>query len=256
MAAGAGRSRSDTGPAPPALPTLRRVSTVPTATSDRSGAWLDEGEVNSEWSPPAGDPIHPSRLRRGLVYGGALLSLLLVIGLVYLAGGFEMRTDLLEPVRLGELIVTGPYELRFTEATAKPDKDSDGKLRGWDVVVIGQARNTGDETMAPSVFGNDSVFAVKDPASVVTAEAYTADFGSSAGYTVFGRRHLAPGLPPIDYRVTFKLPPEYQPGPVIYLAVARLVFEDPYLTTDEKTWDNGLFGYRVDLPLRELPADS
>ena len=26
------------------------------------------------------------------------------------------------------------------------------------------------------------------------------------------------------------------------------MYEDPYLTTDEKTWDNGLFGFRVDLP--------
>ena len=191
-----------------------------------------------------------------MVYGGTLLSLLLLIGLIYLAGGFEKRTDLLEPVQPGDLIVTGPYELRFTEATAKPDKEADGKLRGWDVVVIGQARNTGDETMAPSVFGSDSVFAVKDAASALTAEASTADFGSSVGYTVFDRRHLAPGLPPTDYRVTFELPPEYRPGTVIHLAVAKLVYEDPYLTTDEETWDNGLFGYRLDLPLRELPADS
>ena len=34
------------------------------------------------------------------------------------------------------------------------------------------------------------------------------------------------------------------------------MFEDPYLTTDEKTWDNGLFGFRIDLPLRTLPAES
>jgi hypothetical protein len=59
-----------------------------------------------------------------MVYGGMLLSLLLLVGLTYLAGGFEKRTDLLEQVQPGDLIVTGPYELRFTEATAKPDKDS------------------------------------------------------------------------------------------------------------------------------------
>jgi hypothetical protein len=234
------------------------VSTHPTATAtaERPAAWLDEGQVNPEWEPPAGDAVHPSRVRRGLVYGGTLLSLLLLVGLVYAAGGFAKRTDLLRQVQPGELIVTGPYELRFTEATAKPDQDSDGTLRGWDVVVIGQARNTADETMAPSVFGSDSVFAIKDPASPLAAEATTADLGGSVGYTVFDRQHLAPGLPPIDYRVTFELPPEYRPGAMIHLAVTELVFEDPYLTTDEKTWDNGLFGYRLDLPLRELTADS
>jgi hypothetical protein len=232
------------------------VSTVPTATSERPAAWLDEGGVNPEWAPPAGDSIHPSRVRRGLVYGGTVLSLLLVVGLLYLAGGFEKRTDLLEPVPPGELIVTGPYELRFTEATAQPDTNTDGKVEGWKVVAIGEARNTGDETMAPSVFGSDSVFAIKDPASPLTAAADLADFGPSTGYSVFARQHLAPGLPPIAYRVTFKLPPEYRPGGTIQLAVAELRYESPYLTSDEKKWDNGLFGFRLDLPLRELPPNA
>jgi hypothetical protein len=88
--------------------------------------------------------------------------------------------------------------------------------------VVGQARNTGDETMAPSVLGSDSVFAVKDPASELTAEPDTAEFGTTGGFTVFDRRHLAPGLPPIDYRVTFKMPPQYQPGTTIRFAVAEL----------------------------------
>ena len=232
------------------------MSTVSTPSPDRSAAWLDEGEVNPQWAPPVGDPIHPSRLRRGLVNAGALLSLLLLIGLLYLAGGFRDRTDLLEPVAPGALILTGPYELRFTAATAKPTNDTDGKREGWEVVVIGQARNTGEETMAPSVLGSDSVFAIKDPGSALTAEPTTAELGTSMGYAVVDRRHLAPGLPPIDYRVTFELPPHYQPGAFVHLAVAELVFEDPYLTTDEKTWDNGLFGYRVDLALQVLPADA
>ena len=233
------------------------MSTTPTARRARQSAWLDEGDVNAEWSAPAGEPVHPSRVRRGLVYGGVLLSLALVVGLLYVAGGFKKRTDLLEPVEPGALIVTGPYELRFTEATAQPETDVDGKVEGWKVVAIGQARNTGDESMAPSLLGNDSVFAVKDPASALTAEAYSADIGSSpGGFSVYDRQHLAPGLPLIEYRVTFKLPPEYQPGSTVSLAVAELVYEDPYLTTDEKTWDNGLFGFRVDLPLRTLPAES
>lgn len=233
------------------------MSTTRTTGPDRPAAWLDEGEVNLEWAAPAGEPVPPSRVRRGLVYGGVLLSLALVVGLVYLAGGFRQRTDLLEPVAPGTLIVNGPYEFRFTEATAQPELDADGRATGWEVVVVGQARNTGDEAMAPSLLGSDSVFAVKDPNSELTAEAYSAQLGRDlGGLRILDQRQLAPGLPPIAYRVTFKLPPEYQPDRTITLAIAELVYEDPFLTTDEKTWDNGLFGYWLDLPLRTLPAES
>jgi hypothetical protein len=252
--AGFARKPAGRRAAAPPLPTLRRVSNAQTTGPDRAAAWLDEGDVNPEWTPPAGDAVHPSRVRRGLVYGGVLLSLALVIGLLYLTGGFGKRTDLLEPVAPGTLIVTGPYELRFTEATAQPVTNTDGQVQGWKVVAIGEARNTGDETMAPSVFGNDSIFAVRDPASTLTAAADLADVGPATGYSIFDRRHLAPGLPPIEYRVTFRLPPEYRPGGIIRLGVAELEYESPYLTTDEMTWDNGLFGHQLELPLRELPA--
>ena len=230
------------------------MSTLRTAGPNFGAAWLDEGDLNPEWTPPAGDAVHPSRFRRGLVYGGVLLSLALVVGLLYLTGGFDRRTDLLAPVAPGALIVTGPYELRFTEATAQPITNADGQVEGWKVVAIGQARNTGEETMAPSVFGSEGIFAVRDPGSPLTATADLADVGPSTSSTTFDRRHLAPGLPPIEYRVSFRLPPQYRPGGFIRLAVAELEYESPYLTTDEKTWDNGLFGYQLELPLRELPA--
>lgn len=233
------------------------MSSTQTAGPDRPSAWLDEGEVNPEWAPPAGDPVHPSRVRRGLVYGGALLSLALIVGLTYLAGGFEQRTDLLKPVEPGALIVTGPYELTFTEATAQQQQDADGKVTGWEVVVTGRARTTADETMAPEIYGDDSVFALRDPGSDLVAEPDAVDIGDDPdSYGSYSRRHLAPGLPPIGYRLTFDLPLEYRPGPTVRLGVFELVFEDTYLVSDEKRWDNSPYGFRIDLPLRVLPPEA
>ena len=178
-----------------------------------------------------------------------LLSLALVVGLLYIAGGFKKRTDLLEPIEPGALIVTGPYELTFTEATAQPENDTDGQVEGWEVIAIGRARNTGDETMAPSVFGNDSVFVVKDPAGALTAEAYCAD---SAAALVVSASSTASTWRRVCRRSTTASPSSCRRSTsraaAITLGVAELVYEDPYLTTDEKTWDNGLFGFRVDLP--------
>jgi hypothetical protein len=64
-------------------------------------------------------------------------------------GGFERRTDLLKTVPPGALITTGPYEFRFTEATAQHKKDFDGSLY-WEVVMIGEGRTTGNESISPS----------------------------------------------------------------------------------------------------------
>lgn len=223
--------------------------------TDAGVDWLDEGEVSAEWAAPVGDPPRRSQVRGPLVYGGVLLAVALIVGGLYLAGGFGYRTDLLTPIEPGELIVTGPYELNFTEATvqAKADVDS-GEVESWEVVVIGRARVTGDESMAPPVYGGDSIFAVRDLASGVVAEPNGVDIGDDpGGFGSYDRRNLTPGLPPTGYRVTFDLPPDYTPGPTLRLGVAELAFESKYLTSDEKAWDNTQHGFRLDLPARVLP---
>jgi hypothetical protein len=232
------------------------VTATETRRPEQPGAWLDEGDVNPGWAPPVGDPVHPSRVRRGLVYGGALLSLVMVIGLLYVAGGFEKRTDLLEPVAPGTLIVSGPFELRFTEATAQPQPEADGKIREWKIIAIGEARTTGEETMAPTIYGANGMFALEDPATDRLAEPARATIGESATRYGNPRASLAPGLSATSYRLEFTMPPEYEPGSAVSLGIAELVFEDPYLVSDEKTWDNGLFGFRVELPLRVLAGDT
>ena len=216
-------------------------------------AWLDEDEVLPEWAPPAGEPVRRYRFRDSLVYAAILVSLALVVGLLHLTGGFGRRTDLPTPVAAGTLITTGPFELSFTEATAQPRTDYD-ETPGWEVVVIGLARTTGEETDAPSTFGDDGLFVLRDPATTRTELPYGTTIGPPSD-ALRDRRHLAPGLPATDYRVTFRLPADYVPGTTIDLGVADLVFESKYLTTDEKTWDNGLHGYRVELPVRVLAAE-
>ena len=123
--------------------------------------------------------------------------------------------------------------------------------------MIGEARTTGDDTMAPTLSATDGMFAVKDQASGEIAEASGDRLSASVGrLRSYDRQHLAPGLPPIEYRSPSRCRRSYQPGRTIRLAVAELVYEDPYLTSDEKGWDNGLFGFRFDLPVRVLPPDA
>ena len=62
-------------------------------------------------------------------------------------GGFERRTDLLRKSQPGTLITTGPYEFRFTEATAQAKTDTAGAITAWEIIMIGEARTTGDTSI-------------------------------------------------------------------------------------------------------------
>ena len=204
----------------------------------------------------AGSPVRRSRVPGSLIYGGVLLALVLSIAVVWGAGGFGRRTDLLRPVEPGALITTGPFEFSFTEATAQQQLDADGAATKWKIVVTGQARTTGDETIAPNYFGDFGMFVIRDPASTTTAVPDSAAIGDveGSGYTL--RTDLVPGLPPTGYRLTFTLPVGYQPGPTIRFGVFDLVYVDRYLLIDEKAWRNGTYASRLDLPVRVLPPED
>lgn len=233
------------------------MTTTGTGPRTPPGAWLDEGEVLPGWAPPTGDPVRLSRVRRVLAYAGVPLALALLVGVVQLAGGFERRTDRFDPVAPGASVVTGPYELSFSEATVQPREDSNGRRTEWELTVLGQARLTGDEAMAPTVYGSDSVFALKDPGSGQTYPPSGADLGDDpAGFSVHDREELTPGLPPIGYRLSFDLPPDFRPPPRVRLAVDEVVYEATYLVSDEKAWDGTGSGWVLDLPVRVLPAES
>jgi membrane associated rhomboid family serine protease len=76
-----------------------------------------------------------------LVYGSIMLALVLLAVAVWAFGGFDKRTDLLKTTPPGTLIATGPYEFRFTEATAQCKKDFAGGFY-WELVMMGEGRTT------------------------------------------------------------------------------------------------------------------
>jgi hypothetical protein len=222
-----------------------------------SGTWLDEGQVSPQWAPPAGDPVRRPRVPGALVYGGVVLVLVLLLAAVWGAGGFKQRTDLIRPVQPGALISTGPFELSFTEATAQQLLDSKGVVTEWEIVVIGQARTTGDVSIAPTYFGADGIFTIQDLAANITATPKSATIGDDT--PTFGsneRSLLAPGLPATGYRLKVTLPASYQPGPTIRLLVADQVYRAKYLTTDEEAWDDQASGTGLHLPLRVVPPKT
>ena len=222
----------------------------PTETSAPDGAWLDEGEVSPQWPAPVGDPPHRSA-SGGLVYGAIALALVLVIGAIWGLGGFERRTDLLRNVAPGTLITTGPYEFRFTEATAQAKSDTaGGAITGWEIVMIGEARTTDDTSVSPDALGNDGMLVSKDDASGEIAVPDSTNYGQDQSYE---RNQLTPGLPRIAYTVTFKYANSYQPQPTIRLAVSELIYTTPYLASDEEGWKNGTYSFQYHLPVRVLP---
>ena len=191
----------------------------PTETSAPEGAWLDEGESKPRWPAPVGDP--PDRSASGgLVYGGIALALVLVIAAIWGFGGFERRTDLLRKVAPDTLITTGPYEFRFTEATAQAKTDSAGAITGWEIAMIGEARTTEDTSISPDALGNDGMLVSKDDVSGEIAEPDSTNYGRDQSYE---RNQLTPGLPLIAYTVTFKYAKSYQPQPTIRLAISELI---------------------------------
>jgi hypothetical protein len=240
------------------LPTLSPVSGTKTPHPvGVSGAWLDEGAVNPAWAPPAGSPVRQPRAAGSLVYGGVALAVVLVLVVVGSAGGFGRRTDRLRPVQPGALFRTGPFEFSFTEATAQLQRPDLNGARKWSVVVVGRARNTGDVTLAPTIFGNDTMFAIKDPGSGITAEPSLETIGDDANRLgISSRSDLTPGLPAAGYRLTFPLPTEFRPGPTVRLGVSDLVYDARYLTNKDASWHNAFFGSRIDLPLRVIPPQQ
>jgi hypothetical protein len=133
------------------------------------------------------------------------------------------------------LFTKGPYELRFTEATAQHKKNFDGTL-SWQVVVVGEGRTTGNESISPNYMPSDGMFVSKDDVTQQVSVPESVQMGEGG----FDRHRFTPGLPLSPYSVVFKYEDKFRPGPTIRFVVWDLVYGKHFLASDEEGWHNGL----------------
>ncbi len=220
---------------------------MPQETSARR-VWVDERSVDPTWSAPPTGP-HRRRVPRPDAWGVLALALVALVGLTGVLGGFGRRSDLLRPTPVGTVVATGPYELRFTHATAQQRTTYDDRVV-WRVTAVGEGRTTGDVTIAPDL-GDDGMFVARDPASgeVRTPESQSfrpAGFVSSSAFT--------PGLPLQPFRVELEFPGTYNADRTLTFVVFDLEFRDSSLLGDqEPQWRNADAGSRFELPVQVLP---
>jgi hypothetical protein len=229
------------------------VQTAPPA-SNQSTAGSDPGTVDPSWPPPRDphgpDAVAPKTIPAPLLYGSILLALVLLVVTIWAFGGFKKRTDLLKTTPPGTLFTTGPYEFRFTEATAQHKKNYDGKPY-WQLVMIGEGRTTSKESIGPNYMRHSGMFVSKDDASQQITEPDSVRMGDQG----FDQLRFTPGLPLIPYSVVFKYDDRYRPGPTIRFVVSDLVYGKHNLVGDEEVWHNATYAYQFYLPLRVLPED-
>ena len=210
-------------------------------------------DVDPTWAPPSGQRATSNRktIPAALLYGCLLLTLVLLIVGIWAFGGFNRRTDLFTTTPPGTLFTTGPYEFRFTEATAQHKNDF-GSTPYWEVVVIGQGRTTGKESISPDTMGDSGMFASRDDVSQEVELPQRARMGEGRG---FDRYRFTPGLPLIPYSIVFKYKDTYRPGPTIRFVVFDLVYGKHYIASEEEGWHNGTYAKQFYLPVRVLPEE-
>lgn len=223
---------------PRPLPRLTRVTEATTTTG--------------EAPPPPAAPAE--RDRRTWVWFGSIGAALVVLtGVLWLAGGFERRTDLQTVIAPGTTITTGPYELTFTSATVQRTQGY-RQEEVWEVVIAGSGRVTGDEALAPSSL--NWFMTARDPGSRTALEPAGQDFGPDSRSGGTGQ-HFTPGLAPIPYRLSFEFPGEIAAPTTVQLAVWELEYRDStLLKTGYRDWAPGQrFSTYDDLPAERLPDD-
>jgi hypothetical protein len=185
-----------------------------------------------------------------VLYGSILLALVVLVVTVWGFGGFKQRTDLFKTAPPGTLFSTGPYEFRFTEATAQHKKDYGSGSPYWEVVMVGEGRTTGNESASPD-YSASGIFVSKDDVTQQIVLPESVELGQGGAF----RQRFTPGLPLLPYSVEFNYDDSYRPGPTIRLVVWDLVYGKHALTSDEETWHRGTYRHQFYLPVRVLPED-
>ena len=83
------------------------------------------------------------------------------------------------------------------------------------VIMVGEGRTTGKESISPSHMPDSGMFVSKDDVTEQIPMPDGVEMGEGEG---FDRRNFTPGLPLIPYSVVFKYDDRYQPGPTIRLS--------------------------------------
>jgi hypothetical protein len=221
------------------------------------GVWLDDGAISPDWAAPTStDPsgataVGPRRtLPPAAVHLTLLVALALVASLVWGLGGFARRTDVLRDTPVGTSISTGPYELRFTGATAQQRTGFDGTVT-WRVTMTGEGRTTGDESIAPDYLGDFGMFVAKDDASGEVQIPQSQTFGPRQ--RIGGA--FTPGLPLQPYAVQFDFSAAYRPQDTVTFVVYELELRDSSLLgNQDEEWRNATAAHRFRLPLEVLPT--
>ncbi len=200
---------------------------------------------------PADTPVPTDGRRTWLMIGSLVVALAVLVGLTWVAGGFDQRTDLRTVVPPGTEISTGPYAFTFTAASVQKKKTFDDSVV-WEVVVQGTGRTTGDQAIAPSTL--DWFASLREPASGSVVEPESQRFGAADSS---GSSFFTPGLAPIPYRLVFQLPAALERPTAVQLAVWDLELRDrSLLRTGELSWARAEAFHRVDgLPVTQLADD-
>lgn len=224
-----------------------------------SGAtWRDGSEPDAAWAPPPpGAPTARAagRPRPTVVAVALTVGLALLVGLTWRLGGFDVRTDVVSDAAVGSTITTGPYELRFTGATAQRYTDLAGSPV-WKVTMVGEGRTTGAESITPDTSRGDGMFVAKDPVSgELHTDAEALHF--RPGSFIASSDSFTPGLPMQPFSVEFRFAASYEPGPTITCLVYDLEFRDTSLLgNQDPAWADAATAHRLRLPVQVLAPDT